>query len=252
MYKCNTCSLKFDNRFVLANHVRWNHKDNTKYVEKIRDIKNKEFDDKLGKFIVANFKCSNDKCNNDVHINHRSKTQIKKKIFCSRSCANTRNLSDDTKSKISESLKKTKKSIRCIYDKCDNEFLPKKKSTRYCSISCGRLANVKEKTGYDLYKSQTTFSFNVYDYSDEFQLSLLEKHGWYSAANRGNNLNGISRDHMYSVMEGFRNNIDPNLLSHPANCKLMKHNDNVSKLDKCSISLDELKMRIKKWDEKYN
>lgn len=251
MYKCNKCSLKFDNRFELANHVRWSHKDNTKYVEKIRDIKNKEFDDKLGKFIVTTVKCSNDKCNNNVNVKHRSKTKINKKNFCSRSCANRRNLSNDTKSKISESLKKPRKSIQCAYDKCNNEFIPRKKTTRYCSISCGRLANVKEKTGYNLYRKQTAFSFNIYEYPKEFELDLVEKYGWYSASNRGNNLNGISRDHMYSVMEGFKNSVDSNLLSHPANCKLMRHNDNVSKLDKCSISLEELKLRIEEWDEKY-
>lgn len=56
---------------------------------------------------------------------------------------------------------------------------------------------------------------------------------------------------MYSIMEGFRNNIDPHLISHPANCKLLKHEDNVSKHDRCSISLNELKSRIQVWEEKY-
>lgn len=80
---------------------------------------------------------------------------------------------------------------------------------------------------------------------------LIEKYGWYKAKNHGDNLNGVSRDHMYSVMEGYRNNIDYNLISHPANCKLLKQTDNVSKRDNCSITLDELNKRIFEWDNKY-
>ena len=88
-------------------------------------------------------------------------------------------------------------------------------------------------------------------YPNEFDFSLIEKNGWYKAKNHGDNLNGVSRDHMYSIMEGFRNNIDPDIISHPANCKLLLHNDNVSKSDNCSITIDELKKRINEWENKY-
>ena len=54
------------------------------------------------------------------------------------------------------------------------------------------------------------------------------------------------------VMEGYRNNVDPSIISHPANCRLIRHNDNVSKLDGCVITLDELKKRIEDWNKKYN
>ena len=54
---------------------------------------------------------------------------------------------------------------------------------------------------------------------------------------------------MLSVREGFELGIDPKLLSHPANCKLMIHNENVSKNKKSSISLDDLIKRIKYFNE---
>ena len=56
---------------------------------------------------------------------------------------------------------------------------------------------------------------------------------------------------MFSVDEGYKQNIDPYLISHPANCKLMKHEDNFKKKTECSITLEELKQRVSDWNEKY-
>ena len=56
---------------------------------------------------------------------------------------------------------------------------------------------------------------------------------------------------MFSVDEGYKQGVDPYLISHPANCKLMKHEDNFKKLAKCSITLDELQKRIMEWNLKY-
>jgi hypothetical protein len=66
--------------------------------------------------------------------------------------------------------------------------------------------------------------------------SLIEKYGWYKAKNNGNNLGGVSRDHMLSVSEGYKLSIDPYFLSHPANCKLMVHSENISKNKKSQTS----------------
>lgn len=38
---------------------------------------------------------------------------------------------------------------------------------------------------------------------------------------------------------------------HPANCKLMNQTNNNSKKINCSITLEELIKRIKKWDNEY-
>jgi hypothetical protein len=109
----------------------------------------------------------------------------------------------------------------------------------------------KSGSGLRWFRSLCSFKFNVFDYPKGFDLLLVKQYGWYSASNRGGNLNGVSRDHMLSVRFAFDNNIDPELVSHPANCQLLRHNDNVSKLSKCSLTLEELKSRIDKWNNTY-
>ncbi len=101
------------------------------------------------------------------------------------------------------------------------------------------------------YRLACKFDFNIGDYPDEFDFKLIENHGWYSAKNRGNNLNGVSRDHIVSVKFGFENSIDPKIISHPANCQLLRHNDNVSKNKKCSMTIEELLEKIQNWNNRY-
>lgn len=91
------------------------------------------------------------------------------------------------------------------------------------------------------------FKFSLNDYPDKFDFKLIEQYGWYKAKNRGDNLGGVSRDHMYSVKDGYINNVDPKIIAHPANCKLVRHYDNSKKKDKSSITLEELKKRIEEW-----
>jgi len=152
-------------------------------------------------------------------------------------------------------------SFKCEY--CNAEFLSKRKK-KYCSKNCilnKKINNKKIKlqdvelklynVELKLYRTYCNFKFNLADYKDEFDFSLIEKYGWYSPTNKNNNLNGISRDHMLSVREGFELGINPKIISHPANCKLMIHRDNISKNKKSSITFEELLERIKKFEEKY-
>lgn len=101
------------------------------------------------------------------------------------------------------------------------------------------------------YRADCAFKFNLSDYPDEFDFSLIESHGWYKPKNRGDNLNGVSRDHAVSVRYGFDHNIPSKHLAHPANCILMRHGENVSKYSKNSMSYEELLNRIDSWDKKY-
>lgn len=85
----------------------------------------------------------------------------------------------------------------------------------------------------------------------DVQSNQITLYGWYKPKNAGNNLNGVSRDHIFSRNEGYKELIDPYLISHPANCQLMQHSLNASKSIKCDISLDELKNKINIWTQKY-
>lgn len=104
-----------------------------------------------------------------------------------------------------------------------------------------------DAVGLRRYRQLCEFKFNVYHFPSKFDLSLVDNYGWYKAKNRGDNQNGVSRDHMYSIKEGFLNNVDPYYISHPANCRLMRHVDNNVKKTKSSITLEELMHRIETW-----
>lgn len=137
---------------------------------------------------------------------------------------------------------------KCI--NCNKILKYKKRKNKFCEWKC-KIEYYSNKNEYQLYKSQCKFKFNLSDYPDEFNFKLIEKYGWYSPTNKNNNLEGVSRDHIYSVREGFENKIDPSLISHPANCRLMVHNDNISKNKRSDITLKELKNKIINWNEKY-
>lgn len=109
----------------------------------------------------------------------------------------------------------------------------------------------KHRLPLENYRADCAFKFNLSDYPDEFDFTLIEIYGWYKPKNRGNNLNGVSRDHAVSVRYGFDNDLPAEHLSHPANCVLMQHGENVSKGKKITMSYEELLKRIEEWDKKY-
>ena len=102
------------------------------------------------------------------------------------------------------------------------------------------------------YRADCAFKFNLSDFSDEFDFTLIESYGWYKPRNRGNNLSGVSRDHAVSVRYGYDNDLPPEHLAHPANCVLMQHGKNVSKGKNNTMSYEELLNRIEVWEKKYN
>jgi hypothetical protein len=169
--------------------------------------------------------------------------------FCSRSCSatftNSRRgpMSDETKKKISEKNKsKSEPKIRNkrYCKNCDNEVINRKTICDNCRINY-----------YDYYRPSCEFNFDIKNYEDNFDFKLIDKFGWYSPSNKGNNLGGVSKDHMYSVRDGFINKISPEIIKHPANCELMLHFNNSSKHSRSTITLEELLERIILWDNKY-
>jgi hypothetical protein len=112
--------------------------------------------------------------------------------------------------------------------------------------------NVSSKEGIERYRQLCEFKFGVKSYPEEFNLKLIQEHGWYQASNRGNNIDGVSRDHIISVKFGFENDIDPEIIAHPANCRLMRHTSNQKKNSDSDMSLEELKEKIKLWNKKHN
>lgn len=147
--------------------------------------------------------------------------------------------------------KSYKKTCPC----CNEYFFARKKNTKFCSRKCADKYRSKEyrknKKIKDIYRNECKFLFSLNSYPDEFDFILLKENGWYKAKNHGENPEGVSRDHMFSINEGFKKRIDPYYISHPANCQLLLHNVNIIKGTDCSISFDELKERVRAWNEKY-
>lgn len=177
--------------------------------------------------------------------------------FCSQSCSahyNNKIRSPISRQKQKQSLLLTlsikprnisKKKIRyTIVCKNCGESHQKPSKQKFCSPICWTDYTRKNKDAFKQYRQDCKFKFDVYDHPTLFDLNLLEEHGWYRPSNRGNNLSGVSRDHLYSVKDGFINNVDPYIISHPVNCRLILHIENQKKKDKSIITLDELIKRV--------
>jgi hypothetical protein len=99
---------------IFANHVRWCKKnpnlDKKKTSENIKKGCLKELDKRLGKYKKFTVKCHN--CNKTTVVEEREKQFPKKeKYFCSRSCANARVHSNETKRQISAKCRITTKKL---------------------------------------------------------------------------------------------------------------------------------------------
>lgn len=190
--------------------------------------------------------------------------------FCSQSCSATYNNKNRKGEKriFSESAKKNIRiaarnrfnlNVKMIsYNdspkkckECSNIIHFEKRNHIFCDINCKRKYDKRNMSEYQKCYRQCQFNFALNDFPDEFDFMLIEQHGWYQAKNHGDNLNGVSRDHMISIKYGYENNISPEIIRHPANCQLMIHNENVSKYKNCSITIEELINKISKWELKY-
>lgn len=193
--------------------------------------------------------CLNPECGKEIPYEKR------KNNYCDSSCStsytNTQRIctwGDNIKEGIINYHIKNGYNPTKICGFCGNKFSGRNK---YCSIECSKNKKREHIDDYVKYKLDSKFKFNLSDYTNEFDFSLIEKYGWYKAKNNGNNLGGVSRDHMLSVNEGYRLGIDTYYISHPANCKLMIHTDNISKNKKSSITKEELIERVNDWNKKY-
>jgi hypothetical protein len=251
MTKCNFCNEEFVNDKIKANHIRWHHSNQTYSYEGLMRAKEKALllnEKKFGKWIEEEINCF--ECGEIKKIRYRQGHK-KEKYFCSRICANTRHHSTETKTKISKSNTKGRTLYKKVCPQCKKEYETHLKKQKFCSERCGFNSRVRDKASYNYYRGQCKFKFALQNFPNEFDFSLIRQNGWYYPPNRGNNLSGISRDHMVSVKYGFANKIPPEIISHPANCQLLVAEKNWSKNYKCSMTIDELYERINLWDEKY-
>lgn len=252
-------------KMLIDNHHNYNEISKKMNIS-IKSLQNRAFRLGLKINLIVTVVCSN--C--DKEINRCRSTINENNNFCSKSCAaifnnKKRKHTEETKEKIRNKLK-----ILVNYNKCSDDRNQKnakkinnKPLFKFIRIKkcehCNNLVPIKNKicdkcklNYYDYYRPVCEFKFNLNDYPNEFDFELVKKYGWYSPTNKKNNLFGVSRDHMYCVRDGFINKINPEIIKHPANCRLMIHNENNVKNCTSTITIGELLERIKMWDMKYN
>jgi hypothetical protein len=146
-YICEICSEEFNTFSEKGNHIRWKHKDNTIFLNKISKISEKTNEKIHGKWIYEECKCSNPKCEIRYEIKFRENKR-KNKNFCSMSCANSgRIISSEKKIKIGEDIKKMWKEGK--YSELDFSRNKRFSSKREREI----VKHFKEKFPYDGWKS---------------------------------------------------------------------------------------------------
>lgn len=89
----------------------------------------------------------------------------------------------------------------------------------------GHWVPISMKTDKEIYYSESSWVVKMFDIVDEGN-ELLKEHGVFNAVN---NTKGVVRNHILGRTYGFRHGIFPELLRHPANCRLVLHSENVSK-----------------------
>jgi len=207
------------------------------------------------------------KCENCGKINNEDYSNR----FCSEKCSRSYSTKNDNsreqkyascidcKSKIRINKRASLKLCRC--DKCKISLRKKKykeNNKRICKY-CGNEINKRFKQICDtcsnfymnVYRDRCSFKFDLNKYKNEFDLDIYKKYGTYTAKNRGNNFNGIVRNHMFSINDAYKISLDPLLVAHPANCRLIKNIENLNKNRKSSITLQELINKILKFESKY-
>jgi len=274
-WKCKHCKKEFDFERTTekANHSRW-CKSNPK-AKKYRDdnakqssiIANNNVDRIYGKKKEYNVKCGF--CYKNLKVIEREKMFPKKeRYYCNKTCSNSYSSncywtedkvkeikhdpefgfkSDRLRMKAYEKLHNKKYKFKKRYCKNCNIVLKSDNRNLYCSHVCKKEYSRRNMNLYNAYRYDAGFVFKLNDYPDKFDFGLIKKYGWYAATNHGNNPNGIVRDHMVSVKYGFDNNIDPKIIGHPANCKLITLKENSYKHTNCSITIEQLLERIKNW-----
>lgn len=102
-------------------------------------------------------------------------------------------------------------------------------------VERGLYIDPKNKTQFELYASK------VRVLTEKQDLTQLKGH-----ENRGRaGIEGAYHlDHIYSIKSGFINNVDPSIIASIHNLRFITYEENISKLDRCDISLEHLIERI--------
>lgn len=143
---------------------------------------------------------------------------------------------------------------------CKRAYYHPRRNSRVCSRRCQNLLESQRRLGKPNPKSKysgkriSRVEYHYYRTLAEFKLKprdLPRLKGYDLFLERGvwslNNKRGVVRDHMLSIKDGWLQEIDPAIISHPANCQFLSVNENSVKGDKSWMTYEELLSRIQNW-----
>ena len=252
LIKCDYCNVEF--KKTLSEHKRSEKKSGKHFCsldchQKSRIVKNKKCPQcgETLSFEMRHNKFCSKECRSKSLIEWNKNRKGEKRNF---SAEGLKNIIETTNQRFGQFIDQYHLSPNHCKE-CGVDLPYIKRGRVFCGIDCKRKYDRRNMSKYQIYWQQCQFKFSLKEYPEDFDFTLIEQHGWYSPTNKNDNLGGVSRDHRYSVREGFENNIPPEIIKHPANCQLMKHTDNISKNRNSDITIEELEINITRWNEKY-
>ena len=135
--------------------------------------------------------------------------------------------------------------INALTQILDTLEIPRRSSKESMIVYHTKIGTYDNLTEKELYYRQCQFSFG-FRYPQIQGYNLIKQYGIFSPTS---NIDGVSRDHIISIIYGWENKIPPEMISHPANCQIVRHIDNIRKSTRCSITVEELANRIKLWEQ---
>ncbi len=120
---------------------------------------------------------------------------------------------------------------------------------KLAKIANGTIKPIEDRDAFEVYCSEASFKHG-FKTKCEKQKALLNKYGVFNTRDN-KNTTGCVRDHLLSRRYGFDNNIDPEIISHPANCEIVLNSENIrrARTNDNIITLEELLERIENWVE---
>lgn len=138
-------------------------------------------------------------------------------------------------------IQKKRKDV--LIEKYNDEFYNNPDKTRMTRIKNGTQINDEVIDNFIDYK-KVVMNRTLSIYRNNYKLINPE--------NLKRSKKGYHIDHLFSIKQGFLQNIPIEIITHPCNLQMIYYKDNIKKQDECWISKDELLNNIIKYDGVIN
>lgn len=116
----------------------------------------------------------------------------------------------------------------------DKNGLNKFERTRKKQEALGKWVKISDLPDFKQYR------YWVWKHTNKQPIETLKNFEKRGKHYKGSNENVYSLDHIYSIKEGFKNNVPPFIIGSIHNLRFLRWDKNLAKKDKCDISLDSL------------